>query len=635
MRRLRVQHRALGPTAQSLLALPMTYRSRFGDPSVFNLILLVFLAVPLWILIHSATGRDDVYLTLWQAKTLAEHGALWNYNGEPVIQSSSLLHVLLLAALYKVSGIALPTLAYWFCLVLGAGTVAMSWWLASLLPGGNPLATAAFCVIFPFLPYWSLGSLETTLVALALSAYLGGLLTKLRTGTLIASASAIAYVLARPEAVFVLAAFNSALLAVWLMRRRQNCPWANRAAISFAASMLASGALCWWMIFYTGRPMPQPVYAKVGGVTLGAIVLGIKYLYVVCTPTLLFLCGAIAAVTLSDLMGDAGLDDPRLITGTLVLAYLAFVITSGGDWMEGGRFVVPILPAMAALGIASLPRISLATAGLLAGGTAIACLTTSLISLLSLYIGAAGAITILAALPLAAVLIIRAPRGSAPGAVAIAAVLISAVVSHALFFVRESTGTNFFRVESVKREAALRSKRGVAFLDSDYARSFEWVEWANRIHIRDILFIDRIESILRPLNRRLQRPVVVATSQGGMVVYYLAARNPSALRFIDMAGLFTNDFTRCPASQGNARGSFGLSLPLGGQGKMRELFERCGLPQPDIVFWLGDASTSPAGYVAVDSVPAAFLGGEHYFDGPPVSLGQTVAVRRDLLRFVR
>jgi len=613
----------------------MTYRFRFGNPSFFQLTLLVVLAVPLWILIHSATGRDDVYLTLWQAKTLAEHGALWNYNNEPVIQSSSLLHVLLLAALYKVSGIALPTLAYWFCLVLGAGTVAMSWWLAGLLPGGNPLAAAAFCAVFPFLPYWSLGSLETTLVALVLSAYLGGLLTTLRSGTLIASASAMAYVLARPEAIFVLAAFNGALLVVWLMRRRQNCSWADRAAISFAASLLATGALWRWMILYTGGPMPQPVYAKVEGVTLGAIVLGIKYMYVVCTPTLLFLCGAIAAVALSDLMGDLSLDDPRLIMSTLVLAYLAFVITSGGDWMEGGRFVVPILPTMAALGMASLPRISLATVRLLTGGTAIACLATSLISSPCEYIHGAGAITILAALPLAVLLIFRAPRGSTPGAVAIVAVLISAVVSHALFFVRESTGTNFFRVESVKREAASRSKRGAAFLDSDYARSFEWVESANRIHMRDILFIDRMENILRQLNRQLQRPVVVATGQGGMVVYYLAARNPSALRFIDMAGLFTNDFTKCPASEGNRRGPWGLPLPLGSEAKMRELFGGCGLPQPDVVFWVGDANMSPPGYLAVDSVPAASLGGKHYFDGPEVGLNQTVAVRRDLLGIVR
>ena len=55
------------------------------------------LLLAITILLFPSAGRDDTYITLWPAHTLAEHGEILNYNGERVEQSSTLLMVLLLA----------------------------------------------------------------------------------------------------------------------------------------------------------------------------------------------------------------------------------------------------------------------------------------------------------------------------------------------------------------------------------------------------------------------------------------------------------------------------------------------------------------------------------------------------------
>ncbi|MDY6991315.1 MAG: hypothetical protein SVR94_01745 [Pseudomonadota bacterium] len=53
----------------------------------------------------AATGRDDPYITYWAAQALSSFGHIINYNGVALEQSSSLLHVILLAVLHYFSGI--------------------------------------------------------------------------------------------------------------------------------------------------------------------------------------------------------------------------------------------------------------------------------------------------------------------------------------------------------------------------------------------------------------------------------------------------------------------------------------------------------------------------------------------------
>jgi hypothetical protein len=66
-------------------------------------------------------ARDDPYITFWVAEQLAKTGRLVNINGVRIEQSSSLAHVVVLAALYFVTRAPLPVLGY---LVGLAGLVA-------------------------------------------------------------------------------------------------------------------------------------------------------------------------------------------------------------------------------------------------------------------------------------------------------------------------------------------------------------------------------------------------------------------------------------------------------------------------------------------------------------------------------
>jgi len=58
------------------------------------------LVVPaLGFLLFGSTGRDDSYITYWVADQFRRTGRIANYNGKAIEQSSSLLHVLVLAGL--------------------------------------------------------------------------------------------------------------------------------------------------------------------------------------------------------------------------------------------------------------------------------------------------------------------------------------------------------------------------------------------------------------------------------------------------------------------------------------------------------------------------------------------------------
>ena len=56
-------------------------------------------------------------------------------------------------------------------------------------------------------------------------------------------------------------------------------------------------------------------------------------------------------------------DEPEFIGGLVLalyaVAYIAFILLVGGDWMEGSRFIVPVVPALAVLAVVIIPRIKL------------------------------------------------------------------------------------------------------------------------------------------------------------------------------------------------------------------------------------------------------------------------------------
>lgn len=115
-----------------------------------------------------------------------------------------------------------------------------------------------------------------------------------------------------------------------------------RAAVTFAIpAVILSVFYLLWKSSYYGGMLPNTFYAKQGTLTLnlvdGLLYVGKFFLYFNFT-TLLFGIGVFAAGRMSREM--------KLILVSLLL-YLLYVVSVGGDWMLGFRFITPIVPFIA------------------------------------------------------------------------------------------------------------------------------------------------------------------------------------------------------------------------------------------------------------------------------------------------
>jgi hypothetical protein len=94
---------------------------------------------------------------------------------------------------------------------------------------------------------------------------------------------------------------------------------------------------------------PQPVTAKMGGSIITKIICGLIYFRKSAHqyPVFILLCILFAAASAREFAGlvrrRQGAREPRLLLICFVAAYGLFVAASGGDWMDGARFFVPIL----------------------------------------------------------------------------------------------------------------------------------------------------------------------------------------------------------------------------------------------------------------------------------------------------
>jgi hypothetical protein len=150
--------------AHTTAALRLNAQARSFLPApwfVFSALAFVVLAF----LIYGQSGPDDAYITYWPARTLAEHGRIWNYNGVRLEQSSSLSLVVVLAILYRLTPFSMPVVA--FLTSLGFGIVTL--WLAErvarrldLRPSGAVVQVIATVACFGS---WATSGMEMSLVA--------------------------------------------------------------------------------------------------------------------------------------------------------------------------------------------------------------------------------------------------------------------------------------------------------------------------------------------------------------------------------------------------------------------------------------------------------------------------------------
>lgn len=485
-------------------------------------------------LIYGQSGPDDVYITYWPARALAEHGRIWNYNGVRLEQSSSLSLVIVLAILYRLTPFSMPVVAFLTSLGFGAWALWLSERIARRLELRPAWAAIPVIATVACFGSWTTSGMEMPLVGAA------GLLMALRLDDLRTSAgwrpalkaalAVLFFAASRPESPIIAAAVGLAVTGALLSARTAGPEDAPRRRLLAAGRIVltVASALALLLAFrrlYFHAWIPNSAAMKVGGFDRRE---GFAYLW----DSLAlngFGLGALA------LVGAAGLAWMlvRRRPGTFLLAaigaemigHLGFVVGSGGDWMSGCRFLAPAIPTVVILGLTAASR-------LLNGGSV---------------------------------------RG-------LAVVLACANLFSIVQFVRASGNDGRPGFLVLRAMYRFRKQFGPTRVTP--------IELANKVHQRDAATLGNfLPVVARAVAASPDRPIWVITGQAGLMPYYLMSTYFGRAKLLDFWSITTRELYDClPA--GSAPGSkAGSSIGLGQYlDVMPGLEARCGLPRPDFFY---------------------------------------------------
>jgi hypothetical protein len=288
---------------------------------------------------------DDAYISFRYAVNLAEHGQLVFNLGERVEGFTNFLWTVLLAAGIKM-GVGPVAASRFLGIAFGVGTLAVLVRSSLRLAGQR---ASAWHLIAPTLlagtgafACWCTGGLETQLFTFLSTLGFELLLTEIAAGRGAASAAAFALAgMTRPEGVMFFGLAALFRLATWLGRERRLRPqrheviWAGLFGLLFVPYFV-------WRWRYFGWLFPNTFYVKSSGGT-GTWMLGLYYLRRFAEDY-----GVLFLVPLA-IAGRPARDDlPRRdlfrLTALLWLAFAAYVIKVGGDFMGLYRFILPVIP---------------------------------------------------------------------------------------------------------------------------------------------------------------------------------------------------------------------------------------------------------------------------------------------------
>jgi hypothetical protein len=507
-------------------------------------ILVPILPIILGFLFFSSSGRDDTYITYWPAYSLAESGRMVNYNGERVEQSSSLLQVLILALLRKLTGIDLVYLGYGISIICGSLAVFYAMRLSRSIYPRSFVLSGLLTATSTYLAYWSFGGMETTIYGLLILFMIQSLhrfmnQPNLKFGpSLQLTAVTLSFMISRPESPFTLAGFLilSFVYYQWLgaqgpkdeisIIQNQRKKYQLAAIISILNMLII---LAFRKAFFDSF-LPQPALAKTAHLpSTNTMISGLKYCVYTWfrSPWIGLLSGIVAVciiLFIIVLLRTKKAPLQILLLVCFAITQLFFIVMSGGDWMEGGRFFVPIIPLLAILVSVAL---------------------YILIEHKTWRIAVAGAL------------------------------IFFQLVITVEFALSKSTGLPIWTAAKCYRFYGTKLE----------VEQYSWFEITNQIHLRDIPVIFQ----LNRLNPRLKKDggrVCIMSSFMGMVPYHLAMRyGVGRFYFLDINGLIDRNFTNCPATARLPRDSFGLQFSLKKFFALwPEISQQCNIPEPDLLF---------------------------------------------------
>jgi hypothetical protein len=451
---------------------------------------VAFAATALAVLAFTHGGEDDTYITYWAAHALGEYGGILNYNGARVEQSSSLSLVLVLGLLHAVTRISVPWLGYFVGLAAFVGSLVLSARVLRGALGRHRWLTAAAVGTIPTYAYWATSGMETPLVA-ATGMWLllqlcfvvhGRAGSRKRQAWLFAAA--LAFAASRPEAPFLTIGLTTVACGLGVLRhpkrlRRGVLPGGAAPAVAVFALLLFRKA-------YFGAWLPNPAMIKSGGFALEGGFLYFADAAAKHGPWIT--AGTLLAVTT---MGPSQLRRGRaqpLLVWALALAYFAFVLASGGDWMRGARLFAFGAPAAALASLALFCRDGVG-------------------------------------------------RGGGRAAARWAAALL--IGSNLLL------GVGFLRSGQFQGRSWSVAVRAAKKIRPHSAPDVPWIELANKVHGRDAVVAARLREIVPRAYEHLGRPVVLMSGQAGLIAYQTFADNYGKVRFLDQWNITNRELLDC------------------------------------------------------------------------------------------
>ena len=500
-------------------------KSLFVHTSRLHLLFSCLLLCVIALFLFGPSGHDDAHITYSAAKMLKDTGQLLNSNGERIEQSSSLLQVLLLATLYKISGVALPLLGIYLSLLCSIITLSLSFhWLKSISSSpyhslSNRALPLYLISISTAFVYWSTGGLESSLTSCCILWLLINFYHVLHSTTqykhyLLLTIALGTWLMVRPEAYFVTLTFLGGFFILGLRETQQ---YRKAIIITAIIASLLFALLCLWRYDYFNQVFAQPVFAKFGHFSLNKI--GFGFIYFVYPAQL-----SIIIFTLSLLVAKMRWFKKIAIHNTgltlctaFIASYLAFIVFSGGDWMGGGRFFSHILPLLAISFVYYTQDFTYAK---------------------PLYLF----------------------------------VIIIMLIELIFFSKNLALGIPLQRSQAFAQ----------SFEHAVNTQGFSWPEKNNAVHLLDIQFINQLSPVIEQLNNH-KKPLIIASVQMGMTPFYLRQRFNEQVYFIDMRGLSTQHLSHCESFAKAPRIWTGIFInytdyfAAQAQGK-------CQLPRIDIIY---------------------------------------------------
>lgn len=317
----------------------MRFPSGSLDRALIGLAAVAYLAT-FWLV--AGFTCDDAGISFCYARNLAEgHGLVLTPGSERAEGYSNLLWVVLLAAGFR-AGLEPVLVAKGLALAAGLASLLLLWRLPSLA-AGRPAATTdalgplLLSVSAPHV-FWTAGGLASTFFAFLLLAAATAFAIEYRRERALPASAALLFLaaLTRPEVPLYAAMALIAVAVAYGRNWRRTAAW----AATFGLPLLAFHC---WRFCYFGSWLSPVALVKMPVPALSRFVpgsLGWDYLTGGLAQALPLALAPLVICGLASLLTTL----PGLwIAGSLAATGL-FILASGGDWMQHGRFLTPGLP---------------------------------------------------------------------------------------------------------------------------------------------------------------------------------------------------------------------------------------------------------------------------------------------------